>query len=74
MSTSCLIKCRRVVSGSVDELSQKCVDELFFRRVVLVSSERERERERDVGRVLYCEVNDRHANGHINCTTVVRLV
>ena len=25
-------------------------------------------------RVLYCEVNDRHANGHINRTTVVRLV
>ena len=43
MSTSSLTKCRRVVSGSVDELSQdlstnclkKCVDELFCRPVVL---------------------------------------
>ena len=30
MSTSCLIKCRRVAPRSVDELSQKCVDGLFW--------------------------------------------
>ena len=36
MSTSCLIQCRRVVLRFVDELSHKCVDELFCRRVVSI--------------------------------------